>query len=97
MKNEKKETIFLVIFIMAFMSLSAVFLNILALNDIHHEYVSQDELDRAGISGTEKLSDWSRCGLEWGVLTVTHLFLLASLITLIVLLFKFKSSKSEGK
>ncbi len=97
MKSEKKETYFLLIFIMGFMSLCAVFLNILALNDINNDYVSQEVLKQAGISGIEKLPDWSRCGLEWGAIIVSHLFLLASLLTLIVLLFKFKSSKQEGK
>jgi len=97
MKSGKKETYFLLIFIMGFMSLCAVFLNIMALNDINNDYVSQEVLKQAGISGIEKLPDWSRCGLEWGAITVAHLFLLMSLITLIVLLFKFKSSKPGGK
>ena len=97
MKSEKKGTLFLLIFVLSFVSLSAAFVNILALNDIHNDYVSQEVLNQAGISGIEKLPWVSRCDGEWLALTISHLILLPCLITLIVLLFKKKSTKSEEK
>lgn len=95
MTARKKETFLILIFILSFVSLSVVFVNILAVHDIHHDYVSQSVLKQVGIEGSEALPDWSRCDGEWLLVTISHLILLPCLIILIIFLFKLKSSKSE--
>ena len=67
MRKIKKEGALLTITVMlGILSIFAVGLNILALNDIYHDYISLEVLKKTGNSPVKELPAWSRC---WGLLT----------------------------
>ncbi len=90
---KKKETLISIAIVLSIISFLVTGLNILALNDINNDYVSQEVLESAGVSMAQKLPAWSQCPLEWTALTVGSLILVVSLIFLIITLIKIKASK----
>lgn len=94
-KIKKKETLISLSIVLSIISFLVTILNILALHDIHNDYVSQKVLESSGVSTAQKLPAWSQCPLEWTALTVGSLILIVSLIFLIITLIKIKSSTAK--
>ena len=91
-KIKKNETLISLAIVLSIISFLVTSLNIMALNDIHNDYVSQEVLESAGVSTAQKLPAWSQCLMEWTALTVGSLILVVSLIFLIITLIKMKLS-----
>ena len=72
--------------IVGFLLLAITFLDILALTDIHHDYVSHQVLDNLNISLPRELPEWTATKGEWQVVSISAFsrigFLLLNTITL---------------
>jgi hypothetical protein len=96
-KLKKEGFIFTITVVLGILSLFAVGLNILALNDIYHDYTSLGILEMIGQESNKDLPAWSRCTGEWIMLRYGHLVLVLFFIFLIITLLKKGNPKPIDK
>ena len=60
----------------------------LALQDIHHEYVSTSVLEKLEITLSGDLPDWTSTKGEWGIVRISYLFRFAFFIICVAVLYK---------
>ncbi len=93
MKNPQRAIhVIIVLCIMAF--LLTIF-EFLALQDIHHEYVSTRVLARLDITLSGDLPDWTSTKGEWGVVRISYLFRFVFFIVCVSVLYKLVSRRES--
>ncbi len=89
-----KQSLLTLLFIFCFLFLGLLLLDLLALNDIHNDYVSTSVLE--GIKANNiisQLPDWSDTKGEWLVIQISMLAKLLLAIVNIFILFKIFKQK----
>jgi len=96
-KIKKEGVIFTITVALGILSFFAIGLNILALNDIYHDYTSLEGLEKTGNNPKKELPAWSRCTAEWSVIRYGHLVLVLFFIFLIVSMLRRETSQPTNK
>jgi ribosome biogenesis protein Tsr3 len=80
------------ILILSLVSAMSMFLNILALNDIYHDYISKKVFALENIIPNEtKLPEWTNCKGEWDIVRIDFMIrIIAMIITVLVIVILLK-------
>jgi hypothetical protein len=75
-------------FILAIFVFVLIFVDFLALMDIHQDYVSQKVLELIQVDITDKLPDWASTNLEWNFIRLSLMLKSVFMVIIIIALAK---------
>ncbi|MCB2221922.1 MAG: hypothetical protein KQI35_16145 [Bacteroidetes bacterium] len=75
-------------FILAIFVFVLIFVDFLALMDIHQDYVSQKVLELIQVDITDKLPDWASTSLEWNFIRLSLILKSIFMVIIIIALTK---------